>query len=268
MSESTLEHWSDAEAYHRYVGRWSAAVARELVNWLDISAGSDWLDVGSGAGDVTLAILADAEPASVRGIDLSRGYVEYARQRVTDERAGFAVDDAASLATKADDTFDAVVSGLVLNFVSDPASAARSMARVARPGGTVAAYVWDYADQMQFMRYFWDAAIELFPETAELDEAARFSFCNPEGLTRLWAAAGLQGIETRAIDVPTVFADFDDLWSPFLGGQGSAPTFAMSLAEADRIALRNLLGTWLPYHTDGSIHLIARAWAVRGRVGS
>ena len=267
MSEPTLEHWSDAEAYHRYVGRWSALVAREFVAWLDIPAGSDWLDVGSGAGDVTLAVLNTAEPASVQGIDLSPGYAAYARQRIADERAGFEVDDAASLATKADDTFDAVISGLVLNFVPAPASAARSMARVARPGGCVAAYVWDYADQMQFMRYFWDAAIELFPETADLDEAARFSFCNPTGLTRLWESAGLLQVETRAIDIPTIFSGFDDFWSPFLGGQGSAPTFAMSLTESDRAALRNELGARLTYHTDGSIHLIARAWAVRGRAG-
>lgn len=267
MTASTLENWSNAEAYHRYVGRWSASAARDVVSWLDLPPGGVWLDVGCGAGDVTLAILNGADPEQVQAIDLSAGYVEYARQRVTDERASFEVDDAATLATKDSDTFDAVASGLVLNFVPEPASAVASMERVTRPGGTVTAYVWDYADKMEFMRYFWDAVIELFPDSADLDEAARFSFCNPAGLTRLWESAGLRDIQTRAIDVPTVFPDFDDLWSPFLGGQGSAPTFLMSLAEPDQLALRELTRSRLPVEDDGSIHLIARAWAVRGLAG-
>ncbi|CAN5608251.1 class I SAM-dependent methyltransferase [soil metagenome] len=239
-------------------------VASEYVDWLGVPAGAAWLDVGSGAGGVTKTILDIADPASVEGVDLSPAYVEYARERITDQRASFDVDDAAKLAGKADGSFDAVVSGLVLNFVPEPASAVNSMARAAKPGGTIAAYVWDYAGEMQFMRYFWDAAVELFPEAAPLDEAIRFSICNPEGLTRLWKAAGLGQVETRAIDIPTVFSDFDDFWSPFLGGQGSAPTFVTSLTDADRTALKNLIASHLPFHTDGSIHLIARAWAVRG----
>jgi SAM-dependent methyltransferase len=258
------DRWSDAEAYRRYVGRWSALVAREFVAWLDIPAGAAWLDVGSGAGDVTNTILENAAPASVQGVDLSPDYVEYARQRIEDERASFGVEDAAQLAGEADGAYDAVVSGLVLNFVPERESATSAMARVAKPGGTVAAYVWDYADKIELMRYFWDAAVELFPESADLDEGARFTFCNPEGLTRLWDQAGLERVETRAIDVPTFFRDFDDYWSPFLGGQGSAPGYVSSLTESERAALRNLVGSRLPYHTDGSIHLIARAWAVRG----
>jgi SAM-dependent methyltransferase len=258
------DRWSDAEAYRRYVGRWSALVAREFVAWLDIAANTAWLDVGSGGGDVTNAILEVGAPESVQGVDLSAAYVEYARQRITDERASFDVDDAASLASQMDASFDAIVSGLVLNFVPERERAVSAMARVAKPGGTVAAYVWDYADKMELMRYFWDAAVEIFPESAELDEGARFTFCNPEGLTRLWSSAGLEQIETRAIDVPTIFPDFEDYWSPFLGGQGSAPGYVASLSEADRTALRNLVGSRLPYYTDGSIHLIARAWAVQG----
>ncbi|MEZ4569815.1 MAG: class I SAM-dependent methyltransferase, partial [Thermomicrobiales bacterium] len=240
----------------------------EFVGWLEVPEDRAWLDVGSGAGDVTLAILSGASPTSVQAVDLSAGYVAYARQRVSDQRASFAIDDAQSLETKPDSSFDAVVSGLALNFVREPESAVKSMARVARTGGCVAAYVWDYADQMQLMRYFWDAVLELFPESSTVDEAARFPFCNPDGLTRMWESAGLTDIETRAIDVPTVFRDFEDFWTPFLGGQGSAPTFAMSLTETDRSALGSLIGSRLPYHDDGSIHLIARAWAVRGTVRS
>ncbi len=264
MASPVRERWSDGDAYHQYVGRWSALVAREFVSWLDMPPASNWLDVGCGAGDVTLAILAQASPASVRGVDRSPDYVAHARQRVADARATFETGDAMTLDREADSSFDAAVAGLVINFLAEPDRAVRAMARATRRGGIVAAYVWDYADKIELIRYFWDAAVELFPETADQDEAIRFPLCNADGLARLWNEAGLTRVETRAIDVPTVFRDFDDFWSPFLGGQGPAPGFAMSLSEPDRAALRNLIGSRLPFHTDGSIHLIARAWAVRG----
>jgi hypothetical protein len=146
--------------------------------------------------------------------------------------------------------------------VSDPDRAAAEFARVAMPGGTAAAYVWDYADGMAMMRYFWDAATDLNPAAAELDEGRRFPICRPEALRQLWA--GMDGVTTQAIDVPTIFANFDDYWTPFLGGQGPAPGYAMSLSEENRSALRDLLRDRLPAGADGSIRLTARAWAVRG----
>jgi SAM-dependent methyltransferase len=160
--------------------------------------------------------------------------------------------------------FDAVVSGLTLNFVPEPDRAAAELARVAAPGGVVAAYVWDYAEGMAMMRYFWDAATALDPAAAELDEGRRFPLCQPDALGRLWTGAGLADVEVRAIEVPTRFADFDDYWTPFLGGQGPAPGYVMSLDEERRDALRDLLHARLPSAQDGSIPLTARAWAVRG----
>jgi hypothetical protein len=139
------------------------------------------------------------------------------------------------------------------------------MLRVARPGGEVALYVWDYAGKMELMRYFWDAATALDPRAAEMDEGKRFPICQPEALQRLLRVVGLIDLETRAIDVPTVFWDFDDYWSPFLGGQGPAPGYCMSLPDDTRTSLRERLRGCLPAHPDGSIHLVARAWAVRGR---
>jgi hypothetical protein len=157
-----------------------------------------------------------------------------------------------------------VVSGLTLNFVPDAHQAAAELARVATVDGTVAAYVWDYADGMAMMRYFWDAAATLDPGAAELDEGPRFPLCRPEPLHELWTAAGFDKVAVRSIEIATVFADFADFWTPFLGGQGPAPAYAMSLTEEHRTALRELLQARLPAGPDGTIALTARAWAVRG----
>jgi SAM-dependent methyltransferase len=142
--------------------------------------------------------------------------------------------------------------------------AVSEMARVARPGGVVAAYVWDYAEGMQMMRHFWDAAGALDPRARELDEGRRFTLCKPEPLIDLFQSTGLEKVEVRAIDVPTVFRDFDDYWSPFLGGQAPAPGYAMSLSQERRAALREQIRASLPANSEGEHHLVARAWAVRG----
>ncbi len=138
------------------------------------------------------------------------------------------------------------------------------MTRVTKPGGTVGAYVWDYAGKMQLMRHFWDAAAALDPRAVGQDEGRRFPICHPKPLAELFLAAGLADVETRAIDIATNFTDFEDYWSPFLGGQGPAPSYTMSLSEERRAALRERLRAGLPTAIDGSIRLVARAWAVRG----
>jgi len=254
--------WASGAAYEPYVGRWSRLVARELLGWLAIPSGNRWLDVGCGTGALSQMIFAVASPGEVVGIDLSQGYLAYARAQIRDDRARFAAGDAWALPCKTG-TFDAVVSGLVLNFVPAPEVAIAEMARVARPGGTVAAYVWDYAGGMQLMRHFWDAAVALDPGARELDEGRRFPICQPGPLARLFRDAGLGQAEVRAVDIPTGFRDFEDYWAPFLGGQGPAPSYAMSLSEERRAALRERIRAAIPIAADGSIHLVARAWAVR-----
>ena len=256
--------WASGDAYEPYVGRWSRAVAREFLAWLAVPPGGRWLDVGCGTGALSKIILEVASPTEVAGIDPSAGYVAYARARVPDPRARFDVGDAHSLPVRSA-TFDAVVSGLVLNFVPDPATAVAEMARAARPGGAVAAYVWDYAGGMELMRRFWDAAVGLDPAAGELDEGRRFAaLCHRDALADLFRGAGLRGVEARAVDVPTVFRDFDDYWTPFLGGQGPAPGYAVALSADRRAALRERLCAGLPVAADGSIPLTARAWGVRG----
>lgn len=255
--------WSSGAAYEPYVGRWSRLVAREFLAWLAASPGCRWLDVGCGTGALTQTILSTAEPSAVTGIDPSEGYIAYARASTSDARAHFMVGDARALPAEPR-AYDVVVSGLALNFVPDPARAVAEMARVTRPGGTMAVYVWDYAGQMQLLRHFWDAAVALDPQARDLDEGHRFALCQTEPLVRIFAAASLRVVLAHAIDVPTVFRDFDEYWSPFLGGQGPAPSYAMSLDEERRAALRERIRATLPVAADGSISLIARAWAVRG----
>ena len=256
--------WMAGAAYEPYVGRWSRLVARELLTWLAVPAHSRWLDVGCGTGALSETILREAAPAEVVGVDPSDGFVAHAREHVRDGRVRFEVGDAQALPFE-DGEFNAVVSGLVLNFIPDSERGVAEMTRVARPDGVVAAYVWDYAGEMQLMRHFWDAAAALDPTAVELDEGRRFPLCRPERLEQLLAGAGLTAVESRAIDVPTVFRDFDDYWSPFLGGQGPAPSYCLSLAEDRRAQLRDHIRDRLPFTADGSINLIARAWAVRGR---
>ena len=213
--------WAAGKLYEPYVGRWSRLVAREFVAWLALPAQQAWLDVGCGTGALSMTILEQASPRAVTGIDPSAGFIEYARAHVGDPRAAFEVGDAQDLPLAAAQ-FDAAVAALVLNFVPRPERAVAEMARVVKPGSTVAAYVWDYAGQMELMRHFWDAAVALNPAALELDEGRRFPLCNPTALESLFTA-GLVDIAVRAIDVPTHFRDFDDYWTPFLGGQGPAP---------------------------------------------
>ena len=256
--------WASGAAYEPYVGRWSRLVAREILAWLAVPPEGRWLDVGCGTGALSATILAAAGPSTVTGIDASEGYAAYAREQIRDSRAELRQGDAQALPFP-DGSFDATVSGLVLNFLPEPSRGLAEMARVTRPGGVAAVYVWDYAGQMQLMRHFWDAAAALDPAAAELDEGRRFPICRPEALDRLFAEAGLEDVAVRAVDVPTVFRDFDDYWSPFLGGQGPAPSYAMSLPDERRAELRDRIRVSVPTTDDGSIPLIARAWAARGR---
>jgi SAM-dependent methyltransferase len=235
-----------------------------FLSWLKIPAGRRWLDVGCGTGALCATIVDRCSPSSVAGVEPSEGFLTTAKENLAGRAA---LHQGSATAIPLDDaSVDVAVSGLVLNFVPDPPAALLEMARVTSKGGTIAAYVWDYAARMELMRFFWDAAVELDPEAAKLDEGARFPLCRPEALERLFAGAELQEVDVKPIDIPTSFSDFDDYWRPFLGGQGPAPAYAMSLGETARARLRDRIRERLPTEANGSIPLTARAWAARARV--
>jgi SAM-dependent methyltransferase len=233
-----------------------------FIDGLASAHGDRWVDVGCGTGAVTETILSRAQPASVVGVDPSDAFVGFARERVKDPRASFAIGDGAALPLP-DDAADIAVSGLVLNFVPDPVAMLAEMRRVTRAAGTVAIYVWDYAGGMQIMRHFWDTAIEQDEAVRDKAESLQFAICAPDPLREAFAAAGMADATVEAIDIPTVFRDFDDYWQPFLMATAPAPRHAMSLSDEDREDLRNRLQKRLPTAPDGSIHLTARAWAAR-----
>ncbi|HEX9853780.1 MAG TPA: class I SAM-dependent methyltransferase [Acidimicrobiia bacterium] len=257
-----MDRWDDDNAYDAFMGRWSLPAARAFISWLDPPQQARWLDVGCGSGAVLAAIAGAAAPAGLSGVDPSPGFVEAARRRLGED-PDLRLGSAGNLPFEAD-SFDVVVSGLVLNFVPDPAAALTEMRRVAAPLGTVSAFVWDYADGMEYLRTFWDAAAAVDPEAASLDEATRFPLCRPGALGALFEAGGLNEVATSAVRVPTVFADFADYWNPLLSGQGPAPGYVASLDEATRHHLRQRLDTTLPRSPDGTIHLSARAWCATG----
>jgi trans-aconitate methyltransferase len=265
MTTTAADAWDSGHAYERYAGRWSRKVAAEFVRWLALPPGLTWADVGCGTGALTSAVLALCEPVLVRGIDAAPGFVALARQRVTAAQARFETGDATRLPWAAH-AHDVTVSGLVLNFVPDHDAMTREMVRVTRPGGRVAAYVWDYAGGMQMMRHFWDAAVAMSPDDARLDQAERFPLCQPAPLRALFERAGLTSVAVRAIEIATVFQDFDDYWMPFLGKTGAAPTYLASVGEERRERIREHLASRLAPVPCRPIALTARAWGVQGVV--
>jgi SAM-dependent methyltransferase len=264
MAEASRhDAWQGGDPYELYMGRWSRQVAPRFLDWLALPEGLDWLDVGCGTGALSAALLARCNPKSLLALDPSDGFVAAAGATLTDPRAEVRVGDAQALPVVSASK-GAVVSGLVLNFVPDRPKALAEMKRVARAGAAAAFYVWDYpGGGLEFVHAFWLAALALDPVAAGLCEDKRFPMCTPDALTALATGAGLERVECTAIEVPTVFQDFEDYWHPFTLGAGPAPGYCASLAPEARQLLKERLQSTLPRQPDGSIHLEARAWAVR-----
>lgn len=248
------------------MGRWSRPVAQAFVEWLEVPPRAHWLDVGCGTGALTAAICELKRPASVLACDPSGPLIEYASSLLPDRSVAFELAEAEHLPAR-EGGFDAVVSGLVLNFLPHPARALAHMRSRLGASGIVAAYVWDYASGMDLLRHFWDAALELDPGAQAAAEARRFASCNEATLGSLFLGAGLTGVVTRAIEIETRFRSFDDLWQPFLGRTGAAPSYVATLPPAARESLRQRLRERISLDKSGSITLRARAWAVRGQHG-
>jgi SAM-dependent methyltransferase len=251
-----------AEAYDRYIGRYSGQLAVGLMQFAGADAGQRALDVGCGPGGLTAALAERLGPAAVAAIDPSPPFAEACRQRVpgADVRTG-----AAEALPFAAAEFDAVLSQLVVNFLSDAPAGVREMRRVARPGGVVASAVWDYAGEMTLLRRFWDAAARIDPEgAAAKDEGRVMRYCRPDELDALWREAGLDDVATGELRVSAAYEDYDGLWAPLERGVGPAGAYVAALDEARRAALRAELRRALG-SPEGSFTLDARAWCVSGR---
>ena len=258
---SVSDTWERGSPYEQYVGRRSRQVAPVFLSWLGVPPGKRWLDVGCGTGALCAAIIDRCAPSAVIGVEPSAGFRNLAAQSLANRVELY--DGSAASLPLADSAVDVTVSGLVLNFVPDLPAALAEMNRVTSRGGTIAAYVWDYANKMEMIRFFWDAASELDPEAAKLHEGVRFPLCNPDALLAQFRKAGLRTPETTPIDVPTCFSSFEEYWNSFLGGQGPAPAYTMSLSAEARTRLCDRLRAHLRSEPDGSLKLTARAWAIR-----
>lgn len=259
------DRWAIGSSYEDFMGRWSRRLAPAFVSWLRIPAGAHWLDVGCGTGALADAVCSRADPASVVGCDPATPLVEFARERGRDARQSFVVAGVGSLPRRPGG-YGSVASLLALNFLPDPEGAVREMRSVAAPPAVLSACVWDYGDGMRFLRHFWDAAASQDAAAQALDEGDRFPLCRRDALEALFRHGGLGDVRCEPIEIPTVFASFDDYWRPFLGGTGPAPSYVASLDADRRANLERKLRQTLRREPDGTIALAARAWAVRGTV--
>jgi SAM-dependent methyltransferase len=256
--------FGDAEAYDRFMGRWSHLVAPLLVDFTGLPGTGRVLDVGSGTGALAFAI---AERKSrVLGIDPSKEYVAYANSRNPfPDRASFQVGDAQQLRLP-DATFAASLSLLVFNFIPVPSKALREVRRVTKAGGRISAAVWDYGAGMRMLRVFWDAAVSVNAQAERLDEK-HMPLCRAGDLSHLWKRGGLENVQEQPLDITMQFESFADYWDPFLLGQGPAGTYVRGI-DRDRLqALREAVKPRLAISGDDvPFALPARVWAVRGNV--
>jgi SAM-dependent methyltransferase len=251
-----LDQWTSGEAYDIWMGRWSALLAAEFLSWLRLPANQRALDVCCGSGILSLAIAQRYSPEHVAAFDRSPAQIAFASEHRAHPRVTYSVADAMALPLPAD-SFEVTVCGLGLNFVPDPARALDEFRRITRPGGTVACFVWDYSEGARFIRAFWDAALEIEPESAKFDQARRFEICKPDVLEKSFAAAHFGSFELHPLDIRTRFENFDDYWKPFQLGQGSAPVYLRSRPTQIQNVIRGRLMATLPAAPDGSITLPA-----------
>jgi SAM-dependent methyltransferase len=251
-----------AEAYDRHVGRYGRDLARALIAAAEVQPGRCALDVGCGPGALTTELVAVLGHDHVAAIDPSVPFVEACRTRLPGVRVE--VGPAEALPFE-DASFDHALAQLVVNFMADPPAGVREMERVTRPGGTVAAAVWDYAGEMTFLRRFWDAAVAVDASAADRDEGRCMSFCAPGELHGLWSAAGLADVSVSPVIVVGRYEDFEDLWEPLERGVGPSGSYVASLAVGQRVAVNEEFQQRLGV-ADDPFQLTARAWIATGRV--
>ena len=259
----TRATFEDPQAYERFMGRWSAKLAPLFLDFVRLEDGERVLDVGSGTGNLALAIAKRAPNVMLTGIDPSAAFVAFARRRTLPPQFHFEVGDLSSVRL-ADDSFDCALCQLVLNFIPDCRGTLATLKRVVRPGGTIAAALWNLGNGMDMLDMFWKA-VGPQPDDARIGE--RSTAFTKEEIVALWNEAGLADVVTTDLAIRMDFVSFDDYWSPFLLGQGPAGAYAASLADDGCSALAARLRDQLGIRrADGPFSLAARSFAVRGTV--
>ena len=248
-----------ADAYDRHIGRYGGELANALVAAAGVRPGARALDVGCGPGALTGALVALLGPGQVAAVDPSEPFAAACGSRYPGVRVEVG---AAEQLPFEDAAFDHALAQLVVNFMADPPAGVREMARVTRPGGTVAAAVWDYGGEMTLLRRFWDAAIATDPAAQELDER-HMPYCTPDELGGLWRGAGLDAATVEGVVVGASYASFEDLWEPLERGVAPSGAYVASRTPEQRAALARELRARLGAG-DGGFRLSARAWVVTG----
>jgi SAM-dependent methyltransferase len=253
--------FEDGAAYEQGMGRWSRPVGDIFLDWVAPPAGARWIDVGCGSGALTGLVAQRCAPAEIQGIDPSDAQLAFARTRPGVDVAAFQRGDAMELPFPPG-RFDIAIMTLVIFFVPDPAKGVAEMARVVRPGGTVAAYAWDMLS----------GGFPFEPIRAELREVGimapqppSISASRMDELTGLWAGAGLEAVETREITVRRTFADFEEFWVPSTSTGSIRPILA-GMAADDVVRLKDRVRARLRTESGGGVSHAARANAIKGRV--
>jgi SAM-dependent methyltransferase len=254
---------TSVEAYDQHIGRYSGELADALASASGVRAGLDALDVGCGPGALRSELAARLGRERVTAVDPSSPFADACRRRL-----GVRVEVAPAEALPFDDAaFDCALAQLVVNFMTDPAAGVGQMRRVTRPGGTVAAAVWDYAGEMTLLRRFWDAVVAVDPSAAGRDEGRSMPFCTPGELGDLWSTVGLDEVDVGPVVVSAGYEGFEDLWQPLETGVGPAGAYVASSPPERRNALKDELRRRLDVE-DAPFRLTARAWVVTGRIPS
>lgn len=261
MTEPSV-FFDDAAAYEAFMGRWSRSAGALFLDWIAPPKRARWLDIGCGTGVFTELIVDTAAPAAVFAVDPTAVQIEHARRQPVGQHADFQMGDSQALPFP-DNTFDVVVSALVINFIPDRPKALAEMRRVGRAGGTVAGYVWDFAGERSPGSLLRIGLHEIGIAVADIPGAADSGL---DALQSLFERAGLEQIANKAIDVTMPFASFDDLWRAQMQSFGPRGKAVAALSDADRARLIDKVRARLPAGPDGSVAYSARAHAIKARV--